>query len=125
VVHPRSLTTATRYKLGASLLIGVPAVVLLVFALAEMLGGDRSGAQHLPESAALLALLGLGWRYPRVAGWLLVGVGSLLLVAWVGLIVLDEAREIETAELPLWVGTALVLFGAPLVAGFLLLKAAR
>jgi hypothetical protein len=125
VIYPQNLTTATRFKLGASVLIAIPAAALLFFGLAEMLGGELSGVQHLPESAALLALLGLGWRYPRVTGWLLIATGSLLLVAWLGLIVLDESREIDAADLPLWAATALVLFGAPLVAGYLMLKAAR
>jgi predicted metal-binding membrane protein len=115
---------ATRQKLVASVLVAVPAVALLALAIGEVAEGEASGAQHVPEAAALLALAAAGWRYPRVAGAALLGGSALLLLAWLVLIV---GRDEPGAGPPLlvWIGVAAVLFAPPALAGWLLLRAAR
>jgi hypothetical protein len=112
--------SVTRLKVAASALIALPAVLLAVMALGEMFGGDLSGVQHIPEAGALLLLLAVGWRYPRVAGLLLVGVGVLVFAAWLALVLVRSEPGFIVAVL---VG-GLMIVVPPLAAGALLLKAA-
>ena len=108
---------------AATVLLGVPAILLLVLGVGEMIGGDMSGFQHVVESAALIALMHGAWRYPRAAGVILVAGAVLLFVAWLALM---SARG-ELGELGLlgWLTVGLLLFLPPLLAGWLLLRASR
>lgn len=114
---PRSL------KMAASAILALPAAVLLLFAIGEMVSGDISGAQHLPEAAGLLIIAVAGWRYPRVAGVLLLCVGTMLLLLW--LVLVFTQAEIEKSSLVLWIVFGAVLFGMPITAGWLFFKANR
>jgi hypothetical protein len=111
----------TRLKLAASVLLAVPIALLLLFTIGEMTGGDLSGAQHIVQVAPLLLLLIAGWRYPRLAGIALLGLGVLLLVIWLVFVVVEGER----GEIVMWVGAGLLLFVLPLTAGWLFLKAGR
>ncbi len=116
------LPAETRLKLGASVLLAAPAALLLVLGVAEMVGGDLTGSQHLVQAAPLLALLGVGWRYPRAAGFVLCGLGALFFVSWLVLIVIS--RE-PGGEIIAWIGAGFFLFVPPVVAGWLMLKASH
>lgn len=107
-------------KFIALALVAVPAAILFFVAFAEMAGGEPSGAQHIPEALALVAIMAFAWRHPRPAGWLLVGVTAALVAAWLALIV-TQARP-GLAELPMWFAAGAVLFALPLLAGWLLLR---
>jgi hypothetical protein len=111
---------ATRLKIAASALLALPAILLAVMAFGEMFGGDLSGAQHIPEAVALLILAAVGWRYPRLAGLLLLGIGVLVLVAWLMLVLVRPEPGFGVAILV----AGLAIFAPPFVAGVLLLKAA-
>jgi hypothetical protein len=101
----------------------LPVTVLLLFAIGEMAGGDVSGAQHLPEAAALLILLIAGWRYPRVVGIVLLSMGVTVLAIWLVLVVMRA--EVERESLVFWVGSGVILFGLPVTAGWFFLNASR
>jgi hypothetical protein len=116
---------AALLKTIAAALIAVPAIALLALGIGEMAGGEPSGVQHLPEAAVLLALLVLAWRRPAFAGRLLVGLGGVLFVLWLALVLTRRDVDIWSAELLGWVVAAVVLFAGPVVAGVLLVRAAR
>jgi hypothetical protein len=116
--------SSRQLRLTASALIALPAVVLLIFAIGEMAGGDVSGAQHIPESALLLVLLVAAWRYPRPAGAILVGAGVFLAGVWIVLVVSREEGTPGGADLIGWTIAGLLLFVPPVLAGWLLLRSA-
>lgn len=111
-----------KLRLAALALLSVPAVVLLLFAFGEMLDGDLSGAQHLPEAGVLLVLMAAAWWRPRLAGIVLVGGAVLLFVAWAAWVVFVREDEGNGSAL-MWVAAAVILFLPPFVAGWLLLRA--
>ncbi len=125
LAHIRNQPPA-RLRLFALALLAVPASLLLLLAFGEMFGGDASGAQHIPEGAALVLLMAAAWRYPRVVGLILLSVGSLLLVAWFFLILSrGEESGPDGAEILLWFAGGMALFAPPLIAGWLLFEAGR
>ena len=63
--------------------LAVPAALLLVFAIAEVLGGDPSGVQHVPEVAVVAAIGWVAWRWPYVAGMVLMLGGAVLALVFV------------------------------------------
>jgi hypothetical protein len=123
LLHGGGQPQATLLKLVAIVLIGVPAAVLLLFAVAEMAGGDVSGVQHIPEALLLFALAAAAWRYPRPAGLGLLVGGAVLLVIWLTWVV--ASGRADWADAPGWFVSAAILFGLPLTAGWLLLRASR
>jgi hypothetical protein len=63
--------------------LAVPAALLLLFAVGEMAGGDLSGAQHLPEVAAVGAIGWTAWRWPYILGMVLMLGGAVLALVFV------------------------------------------
>lgn len=104
-------------KIAALLLLGLGVGFFLIFAVAELAGGDIAGIQHLPPAALLGALLWLGWKRPRTAGLVvLFAVAVPLTVAVVAGVVVEGVRAGE-----LWL--ALILPLAPLLTASLFLWA--
>jgi hypothetical protein len=97
-------------------LLVVPLVVLLILGIAEMVAGDVTGAQHFVMAAPLVLLLLAAWRHPRFAGNMLLVVGTVLLAAWLVLVI---GRGIERGEILAYALTAVLVFGPPLLAGWL------
>lgn len=102
-------------------LLAIPAVLLTVLAIGEMVGGDMAGAQHIPEALALIVLAAAAWRYPTRVGAILMVAGAVLLALW-SLMSLTADRHDSPASL---VMVAVMLFFPPLVAGWLLYSAGR
>jgi cytochrome bd-type quinol oxidase subunit 1 len=107
-----------RLTIAACVLLGLPAAILLFMGIGEMADGEVSGAQHIPEAAALIGLMLAAWWFPRVVGILLLMLGSLVFAGWLVLVI--ARGEFDAAAL--LVGGVVVLL-PPLVAGWLLLKA--
>jgi len=121
-----------RVKLAATSLLAVPIFVLSFFAVAEMAGGEPSGAQHLVQAAPLLVLLVTAWWFPRQTGFVLLGLSVVLFVGWLVLLgasLLTETFEDWDAPIPVkvlvWTVAPLLLFVPPAAAGWLLLRAGR
>jgi hypothetical protein len=119
----QQLRPPTRLKLVAVGILAVPVAGLLLLAIGEMAGGDLTGAQHLVQAAPLMVLLVAGWRYPRLAGIALLGIGIILLGIWLVLVVF--LAEVERAAIVAWIVGGVMLFVLPLTAGWLFLKAGR
>jgi hypothetical protein len=105
-------------KIAALMLLGLGVGVFLVFAVAELAGGDVAGIQHLPPAAVLGALLWLGWKRPRTAGIVLLAFAVPLGVAFVVGVAVEGVRPGE-----LWV--ALLIPLVPVLTGLLFLWAGR
>jgi hypothetical protein len=105
-------------KIAALLLVGLGVGFFLLFALAEMAGGDVAGIQHLPPAAILAALLWLGWKRPRAAGIVLLAIAVPLGVLFIVSAAVEGVRPGE-----LWVALSIPL--VPVLTGLLFLRAAR
>lgn len=108
-------------RLAASLLLVAPITLLLLLGLGEIAEGEENGAQHLVEVIPLVLLLIAGWRWPRVTGIALLGIGTLLFLLWVAFVLTVSER----ASPAVWAVVGLALFLPPLTAGWLLLKGSR
>jgi len=64
---------AKPWKVAAMILLAFSAGVLLLFTVAETMGGDLSGLGHLIQLLPVVVLMWFGWRNPRLGGWLLLG----------------------------------------------------
>ena len=121
-MHLGNPPSPARLRLAAIALLTIPAGVLLLFAFGEMIGGDPSGAQHIPEGAALLLLAAAAWRYPLWTGVILLAVGAVLLLAWLLFVVFGPNRDVPAIAL---VATGAILFLPPFAAGWLLIRSSR
>jgi hypothetical protein len=105
-----------RMQLAGLAIVALGSLAFVAMGVGEMVGGDPSGVQHLPEAALLGALVYLGWRHPHAVGIALVllsiGIASLYAVAGPESVGLRFAWGLQIA-LP------------PFVAGALLIRAAR
>jgi len=106
---------AHRSKIAALVLLGLGMAFYLLFAVAEMAGGDVEGIQHLPPAVFLAVVAWIGWKHPRRAGIVLLALAVPFAVFYVTLLVVRD--------LPFtW---ALIVALPPVVVGLLLLRAAR
>lgn len=105
-------------QIAALLLLGLGAAFFLLFAAAELAGGDVAGIQHLLPAAILGALIWLGWRRPRTTGVILLALAVPLGVAIVVGVAVGGVRPEE-----LWV--ALPIASVPVLTASLLLWAGR
>jgi hypothetical protein len=113
------LTPGTLKTISIVLLV-VPLVVLLILGIAEMIGGDVTGVQHIVMAAPLALLLLAAWRHPRFAGNMLLVIGTGLLAAWLVLVV---SRGMDRREMLAYAFAGVLVFGPPLLAGWLLRQA--
>jgi hypothetical protein len=105
-------------KIAALMLLGLGVGFFLLFAAAELAGGDVAGIQHLPPAAVLGALLWLGWKRPRTAGIVLLALAVPLGVAFAVGVAVEGVRPGE-----FWV--ALLIPLVPVLTALLFLWAGR
>ena len=105
---------AKPWKVAAMILLGLSAGVLLLFTVAETMGGDLSGLGHLIQLLPVVVLMWFGWRRPRLGGWLLLGLGlfvsTSLYISQAGL----QLASLLILVLPILLGGALFLVSARL-----------
>lgn len=112
-------TSRWRLQFAATIVAGLSAAVLVLFLVGETVGGDLSGLQHLVQLAPLVALIALGWRAPRLAGWLLIVIGALIAGAYLWMAEGTNAGAVERAL----VGGLFLL--PPVIGGALFVAASR
>ena len=121
----RTNSDANFLRIAALALLAIPTAILLLFAIGEVVGGDVSGLQHVPEAALLLGLMFFAWRHPLGTGIALLAIGSVLLVVWSALVLLGEIGGEGDSRVVVWLAAGGILFLPPLAAGALLLRASR
>jgi hypothetical protein len=99
-------------RIAGLVLAAIPLGILLLFAIGETTGGVLYGLQHLVEAVPLAVLAFVAWRWPGVGGPLLAGTSALLGAMF---FVATSGR----VSPGITVGTALLFFAPPLVAGLL------
>jgi hypothetical protein len=110
-------TTSKRLKPVGIVLLALPILILAVFAIGEVAGGDISGLQHIIQLVPLLLLAWLAWRWP-VWGGIVLTATSLIVVTLVILFL----PGLATGPFTLF---RAILFLPPLVAGVLFILAGR
>jgi hypothetical protein len=113
------LSRGTRLKAIAFLLLAVPATLLSLLVLWELSVGNSRAPGHAFEAVPLILATGAAFRWPRLAGAILLVVGLALLVLYP----VQEWRQGRP-----WLEIAFVeavIVTPPLLAGFLLRLATR
>ncbi len=107
--------SSTRLKLAGIGLLAIPIVILALFTVGEVLGGDLSGLQHAVQMSPLLLLAWFSWQRPRLGGIALIGLALLFAVVY-----LVISRDFPPGTR---LTAGILLFAMPLVAGILFLLA--
>lgn len=103
----------TRMKIVALVFPGLTIAVLLLFALGETIGGDRSGLRHLLQPIPIGFLMWLGWKRPLWGGTLFLVLSLLVLYPFA-----DALRGSD------WPARFIIIIAPLLLSGVLLLGAA-
>lgn len=74
--------TSNHYKTIAEILLLIPAALLLVLGIGELVGGDTSGVQHFLQLIPLLVFAFLSWNYPKIGGVTLATVATILAILY-------------------------------------------
>lgn len=119
--HHRPLLTPRVLWIAGSVLLALPMGVLVFVAVAEMAGGDITGAQHVIEAVPLLIVLLAARRYPRLVGIALIGLSSALFALWLVLLGVGAFDTAQDTSLWMWLAAGLVLFFLPFASGVLFL----
>lgn len=101
---------------GMAILV-IPIAILLLFTIGEVAGGDISGLGHLLQVFPIIVLAIAAWKWPRIAGLFLIGLGILLAAIYP--FVFSHLR-FEVVLI-----TEVMLFLPPIVSGTLLLLSTR
>jgi hypothetical protein len=105
-------------RIAGLVLVAIPLSILVLFTYGETTGGSLYGLQHLVEAVPLAIMAVVAWRWPRIGGPLLAGISALLGAMFV---VATRGQVLPGVA----VGTALVFFAPPLLAGSLFWAAAQ
>jgi hypothetical protein len=100
-------------KLVALIFPGLTIALLLLFAIGETAGGDRSGLGHLIQAIPILLLMWPGWKRPLWGGIFLLLLG-----------IIASHSFINALRGPGWLAPFLIIIAPLLLSGLLLLGAA-
>lgn len=114
-----SIPRHSERKAQAVAILTIPVVMDVMFSAAELQRGDLLGLQHLVFAVPLIGLIVLAWRQPATAAEVLLLVSGPLAVGY--LLGTDGASMSLGAKL----ATEIIFVLPPLLAGLLLLGAAR
>jgi hypothetical protein len=122
-----SKLSAKQLKIAGLIPLLIPIALLLLFTVAETVGGDLSGLGHLIMLAPLLILAIFAWKKPDLAGKILVVVGVLLLILSLAQAVLVRVvvREEMGMGIGALIGTGLVVYVPLIISGLLFIASAR
>ena len=71
-------TAANGLKIAALALMALAALFFSFMGVGEMLGGDLSGAFHLPPVALIALMMWFGWKKPFSGGATMFGLGIVI-----------------------------------------------
>jgi hypothetical protein len=113
--RPARVPSARRVRLAAAIVLVLQAAFFLLFAVGEMGGDDWSGAGHLLQVAAVVALGVLAWLRPLEGGIALTVVSDL----YVAMLIPALTTAMSGAE-PGVIGLGpFIMAGPPMLAGIL------
>jgi hypothetical protein len=117
--------SAKQLKVAGLIPLLIPIALLLLFTVAETVGGDISGLGHLIMLAPLLVLAVFAWKKPDLAGKILVVIGVLLAILGLAQAVLARVVVGEGMGIGALIGTGLVIYVPIITSGLLFRAAAR
>lgn len=79
------MKTIRGLKIAAMVPLGFMVLMLLIFGIGEMVGGDITGIQHFAQLIVLGLIAWLGWKRPFWGGILLLGCAGLLAFVFVSM----------------------------------------
>ena len=120
-----SKLSAKQLKVGGLIPLLIPIAVLLLFTIAETVGGDISGLGHLIQAAPLVILAIFAWKKPELAGKILVVIAVLLAISSLAHAVIVGVMGIEGMGIVAQISVVLLFFVPPFVSGLLLIASTR
>ena len=109
--------SAKQLKIAGLVILLYPIALLLLFTIAETVGGDISGLGHLIQLAPLVILAIFAWKKPDLGGKILVVIAALLAITYLVLVVPRFEGRLGSGML--------LLFGTPIISGLLFIASAR
>lgn len=110
--------SAKQLKVAGLILLLIPIAFLLLFTIAETVGGDISGLGHLIQLAPLVILAIFAWKKPDLGGKILVVIAVLLAIIYLALVVPRFEGRAGS-------GVLLLVFLPPVISGLLFIVSAR
>jgi hypothetical protein len=118
--------SAKQLKVAGLIPLLIPIALLLLFTIAETVGGDLSGLGHLIMLAPLVALAVFAWKKPDLGGKIIVVIGVLLTI--IGLAPAVLFRVVSSEEgmgIGAMIGTGLIVYVPIIISGLLFRASAR
>jgi hypothetical protein len=120
-----SKISAKQLKIAGLIPLLIPIALLLLFTIAETVGGDISGLGHLIQLAPLIILAIVAWKRPSLAGKIIIVIGVLLALSSLPHVVLLVVGSGEGMGIGALIGTGLVIYVPLIISGVLLIASAR
>ena len=120
--------SAKQLKVAGLIPLLIPIAILLLFTIAETVGGDISGLGHLIQLAPLVILAIFAWKKPDLGGKILVVIAVLLAIIGGAPMFLFRATSEEGMGIGALISTMLfmlLLFVPPIISGLLFIASAR
>ena len=120
-----SKLSAKHLKVGGLIPLLIPITFLLLFTVAETIGGDISGLGHLIQAAPLIMLAIFAWKKPELAGKILVVIAVLLAISSLAHAVIVRVMGMEGMGIGPLISGVLLFFVPAIISGLLLIASAR
>lgn len=120
--------SAKKFKIAGLVILLIPIAILLLFTIAETVGGDISGLGHLIQLAPLVILAIFAWKKPDLGGKILVVIAVSLAIIGGAPVFLFRAMSEEGMGIGALISTMLfmlLLFVPPIISGLLFIASAR
>jgi hypothetical protein len=120
-----SKLSAKQLKVAGLIPLLIPIAFLLLFTIAETVGGDISGLVHLIQAAPLIILAIFAWKKPELGGKILVVIAVLLAITGLAHAVLVRVMGMEGMGIGPLISGVLLFLVPPIISGLLFVASAR